>query len=101
MNYIKLLEPKYFMPIAGRYTYSGKLAKYNDKRGEPELEEGFDFLVSKIDQNKSKGINCPIISPHNPQMACFHLFGLFSLLLLFGESFLLFVVTLISLTKKC
>ena len=56
MNYIKLLEPKYFMPIAGRYTYSGKLAKYNDKRGEPELEEGFDFLVSKIDQNKSKGI---------------------------------------------
>ena len=42
MNYIKLLEPKYFMPIAGRYTYSGKLAKYNDKRGEPELEEGFD-----------------------------------------------------------
>ena len=56
MNYIKLLEPKYFLPIAGRYTYCGKLAKYNDKRGEPELEEGFDFLTSKIDQNKSKGI---------------------------------------------
>ena len=56
MNYIKLLEPTYFLPIAGRYTYCGKLAKYNDKRGEPEIEEGFDFLTSKIDQNKSKGI---------------------------------------------
>ena len=56
MNYIKLLEPTYFLPIAGRYTYCGKLVKYNDKRGEPEIEEGFDFLTSKIDQNKSKGI---------------------------------------------
>jgi len=55
-NYIKLLEPKYFMPFSGRYTLGGKLSIHYGKRGEPELEEGFNHLVSVIDQNKSKGI---------------------------------------------
>ena len=56
MNYIKLLEPKYFLPFAGTYTYGGKLSKYNYQRGEPELEEAFDYFVSRIDQNQSKGV---------------------------------------------
>jgi len=55
-NYIKLLEPRYFMPFSGRYTLGGKISIHNGKTGEPELEEGFNHLVSVIDQNKSKGI---------------------------------------------
>ena len=55
-NYIKLLEPRYFMPFAGRYTLGGKLSVHYGNMGEPELEEGFNHLVSVIDQNKSKGI---------------------------------------------
>jgi len=55
-NYIKLFEPKYFMPFAGRYVLQGKLARFNSLKGEPELEEGFQYLVSKIDQNNHQGI---------------------------------------------
>jgi UDP-MurNAc hydroxylase len=55
-NYIKLLKPRFFLPFSGRYTLGGNLSKYNGKTGEPELEEGFEYLVSKIDQTESKGL---------------------------------------------
>ena len=56
VNYIELLKPRYFMPFAGRYTLTGKLSNLNSLRGIPELEEGYDYLVSKFDQDKHKGI---------------------------------------------
>lgn len=55
-NYIKLFEPKYFMPFAGRYLLQGKLAQFNSSKGEPELEDGFQYLISKINQDNHKGI---------------------------------------------
>jgi len=54
-EYIKLFNPKFFMPFAGRYILSGKMADLNFKRGEPELEEAYDFLSSRFDQ-KNKAI---------------------------------------------
>jgi len=53
-EYVKLFNPKFFMPFAGRYTLAGKMINLNFKRGEPELEEAFDYLSSRFDQNKNK-----------------------------------------------
>ena len=55
-EYVNLLNPKYFMPFAGRYTLSGKLSSLNDVRGIPEIEEALDYFTthSNIDKNKSK-----------------------------------------------
>ena len=55
-KYIELFDPKYYLPFAGRYTLVGKLSKLNDNRGEPELEEAFDYLSKEINQDKNKGI---------------------------------------------
>ena len=57
-DYINLLEPKYFLPFAGRYTLGGKLSELNDFRGVPELYDSYThFENSKnIDSTKSKCI---------------------------------------------
>jgi UDP-MurNAc hydroxylase len=57
-DYINLLEPKYFLPFAGRYTLGGKLSELNDFRGMPELDDSYThFENSKnIDSTKSKCI---------------------------------------------
>ena len=57
-DYINLLEPKYFLPFAGRYTLGGKLSELNDFRGVPELDDSYThFENSKnIDSTKSKCI---------------------------------------------
>jgi UDP-MurNAc hydroxylase len=53
-DYINLLNPKYFMPFAGRYTLAGKLSSLNNIRGVPEIEEAFDFFNTKSDIDKKK-----------------------------------------------
>lgn len=55
-DYINLLNPKYFLPFAGRYVLSGKLSSLNNLRGVPEIEEAFDYFntESNIDKKKSK-----------------------------------------------
>jgi UDP-MurNAc hydroxylase len=55
-KYIELFQPKYFLPFAGRYTLEGKLYSLNGDRGEPELEEAYDYLITVIDQHKNKAI---------------------------------------------
>lgn len=61
-NYVNLFQPKFFLPFAGRYTLGGKLSKLNKYRGNPELDEAFNYFSksSKIDHNKSK---CIILNP--------------------------------------
>jgi len=56
--YINLFNPKYFMPFAGRYTLGGSLAKYNNLRGVPELDEAYDYFSTseQIDSTKNKCI---------------------------------------------
>lgn len=55
-EYVNLLNPKYFMPFAGRYTLSGNLSSLNYMRGVPEIEEAYDYFYyeSNIDKNKSR-----------------------------------------------
>ena len=55
-DYINLLEPKYFMPFAGRYTLGGNLADLNDYRGVTELDDTIEYFnnSSKCDTIKSK-----------------------------------------------
>jgi len=43
-KFIQYFKPKYFMPFAGRYVLTGKLANLNFYRGVPELEEAFDYF---------------------------------------------------------
>ena len=57
-DYINLLEPKYFLPFAGRYTLGGKLSELNDFRGVPELDDSYAYFENSknIDSTKSKCI---------------------------------------------
>lgn len=59
-KYVELFKPKYFMPFAGRYTLAGKLSIHNFKRGEPELEEAYDYYTTNTDQKKH---NCVLLNP--------------------------------------
>lgn len=55
-SYINLLQPKYYMPFAGRYTLAGNLANFNNYRGVPELEEAYSYFTTtnSINQNAQK-----------------------------------------------
>ena len=55
-KYIELLQPKYYIPFAGRYTLCGKNAVLNPYRGEPELEDAFEWLRDNIEQKKYLGV---------------------------------------------
>lgn len=55
-KYVELLEPKYYIPFAGRYTLCGKNVILNRYRGEPELEDAHEWLCDNVDQKKYSGI---------------------------------------------
>jgi len=57
-NYVNLLQPKYFMPFAGRYTLAGKLAVLNNYRAVTELDDAFEYFINSknIDSTKSQCI---------------------------------------------
>ena len=55
-KYIELLQPKYYIPFAGRYTLCGKNTVLNQYRGEPELEDAFEWLRNNIEQKTHHGI---------------------------------------------
>lgn len=55
-KYLELLEPKYYIPFAGRYTLCGKNTSLNEYRGEPELDDTFDWISKNISQEKYKAI---------------------------------------------
>ena len=50
-KYIEILEPRFYIPFAGRYTLAGKNYQLNRYRGEPELEVAFDWFVQNGPQN--------------------------------------------------
>ncbi|MEM3065659.1 MAG: MBL fold metallo-hydrolase [Candidatus Nitrosotenuis sp.] len=47
-KYIELFEPRFYLPFAGRYTLSGNNAHLNQYRGEPELEDAFEWLSKNV-----------------------------------------------------
>ena len=54
-KYIELFQPKFYIPFAGRYTLCGKNTKLNQFRGEPELEDAFEWLISHT-SSKYRGV---------------------------------------------
>ena len=58
-RFITAIEPRFYMPFAGTYTLSGKLARLNSHRGVPGLEEACKFFQrpeSHIDCDRSRCI---------------------------------------------
>ncbi len=57
-NYVNLFKPKYYHPFAGRYTLGGKLYSLNKYRGNPEIEDAYQYFTTtkNIDQSKQKCI---------------------------------------------
>ena len=55
-DYIQIFDPKYYLPFAGRYVLGGKLTSLMKHKGESTLDEGFDYLLHHVDQQKNKGI---------------------------------------------
>jgi UDP-MurNAc hydroxylase len=56
LNYLKIFQPKYFFPFAGKYTLAGKNSILNKNRGEPNLDYALDYLIENTDQNKTRCI---------------------------------------------
>ena len=54
INYVKIFNPKFFMPFAGKYTLAGKNHILNKKRGEPDLDFAIEYLTNNIDQNNNR-----------------------------------------------
>ena len=52
-KYIELLQPKYYIPFAGRYTLCGKNADLNPYRGEPELGDADEWLRKQYRSEKT------------------------------------------------
>jgi UDP-MurNAc hydroxylase len=57
-KYIKLVNPKFYMPFAGTYTLAGNLSELQNKRGVPELDEAVNYFSnsSLINQEFSKPV---------------------------------------------
>ena len=47
LKFLKFVNPKYYMPFAGRYILSGNLTKLNKYRGVDEPEDAVSYLSSK------------------------------------------------------
>lgn len=73
--YVDILKPRYFLPFAGQYTLTGKNYKLNSSRGEPELDDAFEFY-SKIysdtehqcivlNQNQTFDLDNPVIPKYD------------------------------------
>ena len=56
IDYINLINPKFYLPFAGRYILGGKLTPFMKYKGESTLDEAFNYLSENVDQKKNKGI---------------------------------------------
>jgi UDP-MurNAc hydroxylase len=56
LDYLKIFQPKYFFPFAGKYMLAGKNSILNKNRGEPDLDYALDYLIKNTDQNKTRCI---------------------------------------------
>jgi UDP-MurNAc hydroxylase len=58
LNFIKLLEPDYYLPFAGTYTLTGKLINKQEIRGVPDVKEACSYIDQKLKKIhiKSKSI---------------------------------------------
>ena len=58
-NFIKEIEPKYYMPFAGTYVLGGKLSKLQKIRGVPDIEQAHTYIKKELkskNEIKSQGL---------------------------------------------
>ena len=57
-SYVNLLQPKVYMPFAGRYVLAGKFSVLNSDRSVAELEDAYQYFTNSknIDHEKHKAI---------------------------------------------
>ena len=57
-SYVNLLEPRFYMPFAGRYILAGKKSILNTQRSVTELEDAYEYFInsSKINQKEHQCI---------------------------------------------
>jgi len=56
IDYVNLINPKFYLPFAGRYVLGGKLTPFMKYKGESTMDEAFNYLSQNIDQKNNKGI---------------------------------------------
>lgn len=56
VDYVRIFDPTFYLPFAGRYVLAGKLVSLMKYKGESSLDEAYDYLKKNIDQEKNKGI---------------------------------------------
>jgi UDP-MurNAc hydroxylase len=56
LNYIREVNPNFYMPFAGTYVLTGKLSNLQDLRGVPSLDQAYNYLEKSLSQTKSKCI---------------------------------------------
>ena len=44
IKFVDELKPSYILPFAGTYTLAGKLSKLNHLRGNPSIDQAYDFF---------------------------------------------------------
>ena len=54
--FVNILKPKFFIPFAGQYTLTGKFSYLNSYRGEPELDDAFNFFSHEFSGMEHKCI---------------------------------------------
>jgi len=52
IDYIKELKPKFFLPFAGNYVLTGKLAPLQTLRGVPSIDYAYDYFDEYLLKNK-------------------------------------------------
>jgi len=48
VNYLDIINPKYYLPFAGTYVLSGKLVNLNELRGLPTIDEAYKFIDNEL-----------------------------------------------------
>ena len=56
IDYIQIIDPKYYLPFAGRYVLGGKLSTLTKFKGESKLDEGYQYIKNSLKNNKNIGI---------------------------------------------
>jgi UDP-MurNAc hydroxylase len=56
IDYINLINPKFYLPFAGRYVLGGKLTSFMKYKGESTLDDAFNYLSKNVNQENNKGI---------------------------------------------
>ena len=53
IKFVDELKPSYILPFAGTYTLAGKLSNLNHLRGNPSIDQAYDFFDEFFSKNEN------------------------------------------------